>query len=125
MMLPVMTILGTFAVDDDNEGSRGAANLHTAATKGRNQKTADDGGEDALRGRNARSDAKCNGQRQGDNADNQAGHEVSSQFLPIVMPQLANEARCKSEVAHALNDLVFNVCCKNTKSGELRAALSG
>ena len=88
------------AVNNNYECTRRAADLHAAATEGGHEETADDGGEDALRGRHARGDTEGNGKRQRHNADNQARHEVGHELFFVVMPQVFEKARRKYRVLH-------------------------
>ena len=78
------TVLCDQAVDDDDEGARGAADLHAAAAEKRNQKARDDGRVDARFGRNARGDAEGHGKRQRHHADREAGRDVAAQHVGVV-----------------------------------------
>ena len=78
------------AVDDDNERSGRSADLHAAAAESGNNKTAHDGGQDALRGRNAGSNTKSDGKRQRHDADNQTCHEVGGKLLFGIVAQFTD-----------------------------------
>ena len=79
------------AVDDDDEGARGASDLHAAAAQQRDDESGDNGGDDALFGRHARGDAEGDGQRQGDDADNDAGHQVAQEIRAGIVLQRIEE----------------------------------
>ena len=79
------------AVDDDDEGARGASDLHAAAAQQRDDESSDNGGDDALFGRHARSDTEGDGQRQGDDADNDAGHQVAQEIRAGIVLQRIEE----------------------------------
>ncbi len=70
-------MVGDHPIDHHHEGPRRAADLVAAAAKGRDEKTRDHGGEQALAGRGARGDGQGHGQGQGDNGHGQPGHGVS------------------------------------------------
>ena len=74
-------MLADNAVDNDDKGTGGATDLRAAATKERYNKTGDDGGVEALLGFDAGGDGKGNGQRQSDDADDEAGHQVLAKLL--------------------------------------------
>lgn len=73
------------AVDDDNEGTRRTAYLYTATAECTDGKACNDGGEDAFFGRHARGDAESNGKWQGNDAHNDACHQVGCKFLFVVV----------------------------------------
>ena len=96
------------AVDNDDEGARRSANLHPASAQGRDDETADDGRQNALRRRHARGDAKGYGKRKGHNAHYQAGHEVGHQLLFVVVPDFTEQARGKCKWLHVCT--IFRAC---------------
>ena len=65
------------AIDDDDEGPRRPADLHPAATQQRNQKTRNDGGEQARLRAQPRSNGKGHRQGQGHHAH---GHSSAHIF---------------------------------------------
>src|SRR5206468_3351077 len=80
---------------DDHERAGGPADLHAGAAEQRDEKARDDGGvEPALRAEPAR-DRERDGQRQRDDADDDAGNQVPGELLPVVVleggDQLGNE----------------------------------
>ena len=97
------------AVDNHDERARRTANLYAAAAEGGHEETADDGRKDALRGGNAGGNTESDGQRKGHNADNETCHEVGGKLLLVVVPQLTEEARRKTEIAHSL-ELLNGFC---------------
>ena len=83
------------AVDDDDEGARRAADLHARAAERRDQEAGDDRGEDSLLGLDAAGDRERHRQRQGDDADGEAGAEVGGEALPVVAGEVVDETRSK------------------------------
>ena len=79
------------AVDDDNESTCRSAYLHAASAEDRYHEASHDGGDDALLGRYARSDTKGDGQRQGYDAHDDAGHEVLHKFTTVIVFQGRNQ----------------------------------
>ena len=84
---PFDTELLDDAVDDDNESPCGTADLHGAAAEERDEEAGNDGSYQSFFGADAGSDAECNGERQGDNAHDDACHEVGEEFFFIVIFQ--------------------------------------
>ena len=69
------------AIYNNNKGSRRPSDLDGAAAEQRNHESADDGGNQTLFGTHARGDTECNGQRQGDDAHDDARHQVCHEFF--------------------------------------------
>ena len=72
------------AVYDDDESTSRTSNLYFAAAEQRDNESGNDSRDDAFLRRYARGDTKCNGKRQGDNAHNDARHEVAHERLTVV-----------------------------------------
>ena len=83
------------AVDDDDEGTGGPADLHAGAAQRRDQDAGDDGREDALLGLDARRDRKRHGQWQRDDADSDAGAEVGDEAGAVVVLERVEQARAE------------------------------
>ena len=73
------------AIDDDDEGTRRAANLHLCAAEQRDEEACHDGRNDALLGRHAAGNAEGDGKGQGHNAHDDARHEVLQERLAAVI----------------------------------------
>ena len=78
------------AVDDDDEGSRGASYLHLATAEQRDEEASHDGCDDAFLWRNAGGDAEGDGKRQRHDAYDDASHEVGHKSFLVVRPQRGN-----------------------------------
>ena len=83
------------AVDDDDEGTGRAADLHMRAAQRRNQQAGDDGGEDALFGIDARGDGEGHGQWERNDADGDAGADVGRQVAAVVVLQRVKQPRAE------------------------------
>ena len=79
------------AVDDHDEGARGPSDLHLAAAQQGDDKAADDGGDQAFFRTHARGDTKRDGEGQGDDADNDARHQVSHELFLRIVSQLSEK----------------------------------
>ena len=82
---PLHSILLDDAIDNHDEGTCGTANLHLRTSEERDGQTGYDGGDDALLRAHTTGDAKGNGQRQRNNANNDAGHQVGYEGLLVVV----------------------------------------
>ena len=69
---PVDAELLDDAVDDDDERARRAADLDARAAERRDDEAGDDRGVEAAIGRDAAGDRECDGQRERDDADDDA-----------------------------------------------------
>ena len=76
--------------DEHDEGAGRSADLEAAAAEGRDQEAADDGGEQALVGRQARADGDGHRQRQRHDGDRQAGDGVG----PEIAAACSHRAGC-------------------------------
>ena len=80
------------AVDDDDEGAGGPADLHVRAAQQGDQQAGDDGGPQAGGGREAGSDGEGHRERQRHDADGQAGAEVAQEAFPAIALQGSEQA---------------------------------
>ena len=97
---PRLAVLLDDAVDDDDECTRRPAYLHAAAAQQRDEESGDDGRDDAFFGRYARGDAEGDGEREGHDAHDDAGHEVRRKSLFVVVFQCLEQFRSKFESFH-------------------------
>ena len=95
------------AVDDDNEGAGWSAYLHLAAAEQRDDKSGDDGGDDAFLRGYAGGDAECDGKRQGDNTYDDASHDVGCQGLSVVRLEGRKKLWFQTECFHPLIYLII------------------
>ncbi len=79
------------AVDDHDEGARGPSDLHLAAAQQGDDKSADDGGDQSFLRTHARGDTERDGEGQGDDADNDARHQVSHELFLGIVSQLSEK----------------------------------
>ena len=83
------------AVDDDDEGTRGAADLHLRAAEYRDEQTGDDGRYKTLGGAYTRGDTESDGKRNGHDADDDTGHGVAHKEVAVVAFECAEELGSK------------------------------
>ena len=79
--------VGDYSIDNHDECTRGATNLHLIASKGGNDETGNDGRDDALFGGNSAGYAKSDCQGQGHYADDDTGHKVLHETFLVVALQ--------------------------------------
>ena len=82
-------------INNNNERARRTTNLHFGASEDRDKETSHDGGDDALLGCHARSNTEGNGQRQGNDADNDTCQQVGSELFLTVVLERRNQLRFK------------------------------
>jgi hypothetical protein len=70
--------------EDHHEGGRGAADVEARATAQSDQRRRDQDGVEAVLGCHTHGDGQRHGQRNGDDADRQAGAQVATQGLPRI-----------------------------------------
>ena len=80
------------AIDDDDEGACRTTYLNLAAAKDGDDETCHNGGDDSLFGSHARSDTKCDGQRQGYDTYDDTCHEVRHECFLVVSLQTRKQA---------------------------------
>src|SRR6185369_2081327 len=82
------------AVDDDHERAGRSADLHAAAAEGGDQEAGDDGGVETALGWNSGGDGEGERQRKRDDADDDAGDQVTEQsFARIPLAQTDDRFR--------------------------------
>ncbi len=81
------TVESDNAGDDDDEGSGGATDLGGRSAERGDEKAGDDRAVDSSLRREARSDGKGHGQRQGDQAYGDSGDQVAEEFIRVVIAQ--------------------------------------
>ena len=81
------------AVDDNDEGSRWAANLYLRAPEERNHQSCYDGSNDAFLGTHTTGDTESDCQRKCYDAHNETGHEVGHECLLIVILECREQFR--------------------------------
>ena len=90
------------AIDDDNEGTRGATNLHLRTAQSRDQETGQDGGHKTLGGAYARSDTKGDRQRNSHDTDDDTGHQVFGKFLFVVALECREQTGLEVDIKTSL-----------------------
>ncbi len=89
------TVLLDDAIYYNNERARRSTDLNLRASENGDDETGDDGGDDALLGCHARGNTEGNGQRQGDDAHDDACQQVGRQLLAVVMLKYRKQFRLK------------------------------
>ncbi len=85
---PVDTMLSDDTVDDDDECSGRASDLHFATTEERDDEATDDGCDQTFRRRYTTGYTEGDGQRQGDDTDDDACSEILEECLLVVVLQI-------------------------------------
>ena len=93
------------AVEDQR--TRRAAELHLRAAEYRDQKTGDDGRDQTLGGAYTRCNTKSDGQRNGHNTDNDAGHSVAHEGRFVIGFQTTEEFGSEVDCVTKLHDTVL------------------
>ena len=92
---PLEAVLLDNTINNNNERARRTTNLHLGATKDGYKESSNDGGDNTLLGRHARSDTECNSQRQCDNTYNDSGQQVGGELLLRVVLERREKLRLK------------------------------
>jgi hypothetical protein len=92
------TVDGDDAVHNGDEGAGRAADLHPRAAAGGGDEAGDDGGPDAGCRRRAGGDGKGHGQRQGEDADRDAGGEILAELRAVVGRQAVQQLRVEGDL---------------------------
>ena len=96
MNRPSTPCFATMPGDDDDEGAGRPGDLHARAAERRHDEAGDDRAVDAGLRRQAGGDGKRHGERQGHQADGDAGGDVGDGGAAVVRAQAGDEARRRS-----------------------------
>ena len=84
-----------------------AADLYFAAAQQRDDEPGDDGRDNPFFGRDARRDAECDSQRQRDDADDDAGHQVGSERAFRIVFQTVEQFGSELQKFHDAYESIF------------------
>ena len=104
----VHTIVGDDAEDDDDERSRGTADLYLATSEDRDEQARDDGCDDTLLGCYARGYTKGDGQWQGYDTYDDTGHKVGHERSLVVSLEAREQLGLKIKEFHTIKCLYTN-----------------
>ena len=102
-----LAVLLDDAVYDDDECARRPSDLYAASSQQRDDQSGEDGRDDALLGRYARGDAERDSQRQRDDADDDAGHQVGSERAFRIVFQTVEQFGSELQKFHDAFESIF------------------
>ena len=102
-----LAVLLDDAVYDDDECARRPSDLYAASSQQRDDQSGEDSRDDALLGRYARGDAERDSQRQRDDADDDAGHQVGSERAFRIVFQTVEQFGSELQKFHDAFESIF------------------